>query len=87
MLAATVRVSSKGQVVIPKEVRDSMHWEAGTELVLVSTEKGVTLQTKPVKKGKHSAKSLRGFLQHKGKEKVLSTEELCKPVEYSDDCI
>lgn len=85
MLAATVRVSSKGQVVIPKKVRDSMDWDAGTELILVSTEKGVTLQTKPEKKGKHSAKSLRGFLQHKGK--TISTEELCKPVEYSDDHI
>lgn len=85
MLAATVRVSSKGQVVIPKEVRDSMHWDAGTELVLVSTEKGVTLQTKPDKKKKYSAESLVGFLQHKGE--ALSTEELCKPVEYPDDRI
>ncbi len=30
----TVRLSTKGQVVIPKEIRNRHRWEAGTELVI-----------------------------------------------------
>ena len=83
MLASTVRLSSKGQIVIPKEVRDSFHWNTGAELLLVATERGVMLQSKSPSEKKISAKTLRGCLQHTGK--VISIEELCKPVEYSND--
>lgn len=83
MIAATVRLSSKGQIVIPKEVRDSLHWEVGVELTLVTTEHGVMLQTKSKQQSKLPAKSLRGFLQHTGTP--IPTEALCKPVEYSND--
>ncbi len=83
MLATTVKLSSKGQVVIPKDVRDSFHWGIGAELTLLATEHGVMLQTKPNKDKKQAAKSLRGMLQHKGK--IIPTEQLCKPVEYSND--
>ena len=83
MMVSTVRLSSKGQIVIPKEVRDSLHWGVGVELTLVTTKYGVMLQTKPSQQRKLPAKSLRGFLQHKGEP--VPTETLCKPVEYTDD--
>ncbi len=38
------RVSSKGQVIIPKEVRDRKRWRPGTELDVVETEDGVLLR-------------------------------------------
>ena len=78
MMAAKVRLSSKGQIVIPKEVRDSLHWDVGVELILVTTEYGVMLQTKPPKQHKLPAKSLREFLQYKGES--VSAEILCKPI-------
>ncbi len=84
MLATTVKLSSKGQVVIPKDVRDSFHWDNGVELTLLVTEHGVMLQTKPDNEKKQAVKSLRGMLQHEGK--TIPIEQLCKPVEYSNDC-
>lgn len=83
MIATIVRLSSKGQIVIPKEIRDSLHWDVGVELILVTTEHGVMLQTKTAQQRKLSAKYLRGFLQHTGTP--VPTEDLCKPVEYSND--
>jgi len=42
----TTRLSSKGQVIIPKSLRVSHHWEAGLELVVVDTEEGILLKPK-----------------------------------------
>lgn len=82
MSIATTTLSSKGQVVIPKEIRDELHWDAGTELSLVSSASGVTLKTMPKKTGRNLA-DLIGMLKYDGPS--ISTEELCKPVDYSAD--
>jgi AbrB family looped-hinge helix DNA binding protein len=36
MTIATITLSSKGQVVIPREIRDELRWQVGTRLTLVS---------------------------------------------------
>ena len=41
-------VSSKGQVVLPKEIRDSMQIEPGTKLMVISD--GVSIILKPIPK-------------------------------------
>jgi AbrB family looped-hinge helix DNA binding protein len=41
------KVSAKGQVVIPKDVRDRLHWHPGTELEVVDGPSGVMLRAKP----------------------------------------
>lgn len=82
MSVATITLSSKGQLVIPKEVRDELHWKAGTELTLISSASGVTLKALPKKTGRNLA-DLIGMLKHDGTP--LSTEELCKPVELTDE--
>jgi len=41
------RVSTKGQVVIPKDVRDRLHWDVGTVLEVVDGSAGVMLRAKP----------------------------------------
>ena len=38
------KVSDKGQVVIPKEIRDRLHLSPGTKLIVVATEDAVVLQ-------------------------------------------
>ena len=40
------RLSSKGQVIIPKTVRLAHHWEPGQELVVIDTGDGVLLKPK-----------------------------------------
>lgn len=82
MFTATITLSSKGQVVIPKEIRDELHWNAGTQLALVANASGVMLKAVPQSKGR-KFEDLIGMLKHEGP--ALSTEELCKPVEYSAD--
>lgn len=42
----TTRLSSKGQVVLPKSVREAHGWAAGTEFVVESTADGVRLRAK-----------------------------------------
>ncbi|NJA05516.1 AbrB/MazE/SpoVT family DNA-binding domain-containing protein [Methylococcaceae bacterium WWC4] len=82
MSTATITLSSKGQVVIPKEIRDELHWEAGTELTLVSNASGVTLKAVPKKTGRNMA-DLIGMLKHDGPP--LSTEALCQPVDLNEE--
>ncbi|MCC5793652.1 MAG: AbrB/MazE/SpoVT family DNA-binding domain-containing protein [Chromatiales bacterium] len=40
----TTRLSSKGQVIIPKAIRDARQWEVGQELTVVETPEGVLLR-------------------------------------------
>lgn len=42
----TTKLSSKGQVVLPKSVRDAHGWGPGTEFVIESTPDGVRLRAK-----------------------------------------
>jgi len=52
-----VRVSSKGQVVIPKVLRDAYGIKEGDEVLMVPVEEGILVRTLPVK-----SDSLRGLL-------------------------
>lgn len=65
MLATTL--SSKGQVVLPKSVRDAKRWQPGTRLVAVETPDGVLLKAEtPAKTRTVNAQELAGLLKHKG---------------------
>jgi AbrB family looped-hinge helix DNA binding protein len=41
-------VSTKGQVILPKSIRQHRHWAAGTQLVVEETPEGVLLKAAPV---------------------------------------
>ena len=61
----TTKLSAKGQVVLPKRVRDELGWKAGTEFVVERSGAGVTLTPK-VASRKGSIRDLRGVLKYKG---------------------
>ena len=44
----TTTVSTKGQVILPKAIRQTLRWEAGTRLVVENTPEGVLLKPAPV---------------------------------------
>ncbi len=44
----TTIVSTKGQVILPKAIRDRRRWPAGTKLAVEETADGVLLKASPV---------------------------------------
>jgi len=62
----------------PRPLRDELHWEAGTQLALISTPSGVTIRAMPQKAGRR-LEDLIGMLKHEGPP--ISTDDLCKPVD------
>ena len=76
-----VRLSSKGQLVIPRAIREQLHWEPGMELTVVPAGRGIMIQPKP-RKGKHRLEDLIGFLNYEGPP--ISDEALFAPVDYEE---
>ncbi|WP_211465736.1 AbrB/MazE/SpoVT family DNA-binding domain-containing protein [Collimonas silvisoli] len=63
----TVKLSSKGQIVIPKAMRDDLHLPPGTEFVISMTATGLTLTPKTLFP-KATAREVRGFLAKRGRK-------------------
>ena len=63
----TVKLSSKGQIVIPKAMREDMHLLPGTEFVISVTATGLTLTPKALFP-KTTVREVRGFLAKRGRE-------------------
>lgn len=65
------RLSSKGQIVLPKSIRESHAWAPGTEFVIEDSDGGILLRPAP----RVSATTLDevvGCLGYKGKPKTIS---------------
>jgi AbrB family looped-hinge helix DNA binding protein len=66
----TIRLSSKGQVIIPKSVRNHYQWAPGQELQVLDTDDGVLLRTrKPFEET--ALADVAGILAYRGKPKTL----------------
>jgi AbrB family looped-hinge helix DNA binding protein len=66
----TTKVSTKGQVILPKAVRDQRQWGAGTKLVVEDTGEGVVLRKAPLFAAT-TVDQVFGALAWKGKPKSI----------------
>lgn len=66
----TTKVSTKGQVILPKAVREHRRWGAGTKLLVEDTEEGVLLRRAPLF-APTTVDEVFGTLSWKGKPKSL----------------
>lgn len=67
----TTTLSSKGQVIIPKPVRDAHHWKPGQRLEVVETDNGILLKTAEPFPETVIA-DVAGCLPHTGKAKTIA---------------
>ncbi|RJP76678.1 MAG: AbrB/MazE/SpoVT family DNA-binding domain-containing protein [Desulfobacteraceae bacterium] len=69
----TTRLSSKGQVIIPKILRSRYNWNAGQKLSVIDTGDGILL--KPSRSFKHTQlEQVAGILKYSGKP--VSVDEM-----------
>jgi AbrB family looped-hinge helix DNA binding protein len=74
MAVQTTKLSTKGQVILPKSVRDARGWNAGTELVVEEVAGGVTLR--PLRRSPVSRlEDVVGCLKYTGRAKTLKQME------------
>lgn len=71
LTSSRTRVSAKGQVVIPKALREAKGWEAGTELVVEPTADGLTLRAAHAKRAEAAA-DLLGCTGYRGPRRTLA---------------
>ena len=69
----TTVISTKGQVILPKAIRDLRHWAAGTRLTVENTPDGVLLKATPTFP-ETSIDAVFGTLQRSGP--ALSIEDM-----------
>jgi len=66
----TARLSSKGQLIIPKPIRQAHGWDTGQELEVIDTEDGILLKSRsPFKQT--SIADVVGSLSYSGQAKTI----------------
>ena len=66
----TPTVSTKGQVILPKGIRQRRNWAPGTRLVVEDTPDGVLLKAAPVFAATRP-QDVAGMLAYRGRPKTL----------------
>lgn len=75
----TTKLSSKGQVIIPKAFRNTHHWETGLELMVIDTGDGILLKPKapfPATALTDVAGMLKSRVQPKTEEEIKAALDL-----------
>ena len=79
----TTRLSSKGQIILPKAVRDLHHWEPGTDFLVEDTGDGVMLR--PIKAGAPTRlDDIVGCLRVKGPARTIEEMDSAIDAELRD---
>jgi AbrB family looped-hinge helix DNA binding protein len=68
-------VSTKGQVILPKAIRDQLRWDSGTRLIVESHADGVLLKPETVFASSR-AKDVFGSLPRRGGAKTVTEMNL-----------
>ena len=71
---AATTVSTKGQVILPKAIRERLHWGPGTRLLVEDTPDGVLLKAAPVF-APTRPEDVAGMLAYHGPAKTLEEME------------
>lgn len=71
----TTKLTSKGQVIIPKSLRTRYHLHAGQELTVVDTGEGLLLKPVPVFQATEVSQ-VAGMLKSKYSGKPISQEDM-----------
>jgi len=71
---AATTVSTKGQVILPKAIRERRHWGPGTRLVVEDTPDGVLLKAAPAF-APTQPEDVAGMLAYDGAAKTLEEIE------------
>ena len=74
----TTVLSTKGQVILPKALRDQLGWEAGTRLIAEYTTDGILLKPAATAFAKTQPEQVFGCLPYAGRPK--SIEEMNRGV-------
>ncbi|HLW90043.1 MAG TPA: AbrB/MazE/SpoVT family DNA-binding domain-containing protein [Roseiarcus sp.] len=67
---SATRISTKGQVILPKAIRDQRNWRPGTRLIAENTAEGVLLKAAP-SIPRTKPKDVFGMLAHSGAPMTL----------------
>ena len=67
----TTTVSTKGQVILPKAIRDRMRWDAGTRLIVEHAADGVLLRPTASAFAPTRPEDVFGCLSYKGERKSV----------------
>jgi AbrB family looped-hinge helix DNA binding protein len=69
--ALTTTISTKGQVILPKAIRERRNWRAGTRLVVEDTPDGVLLKAAPMF-APTRPEDIAGMLAYRGRPKTFA---------------
>jgi AbrB family looped-hinge helix DNA binding protein len=67
---STTTVSTKGQIILPKAIRERRNWAVGTRLIVEETPDGVLLKAVPVF-APTRPEDVAGMLAYRGPPKTL----------------
>jgi AbrB family looped-hinge helix DNA binding protein len=71
-----MRITSKGQVTIPKEIRDELGLLPGTDVEFVPDEGGVRVRRSPT--GRRRGEEVVKHLREAGKNYTMTTDEVMR---------